>query len=237
MNKNKNKLFIFIILILLIANTVFSSVLWFSINHHPQIRPNPPVPRGHYLLEELHPDSAQKIQLHAMMTTHFVRMDSLKEQEHSAKNAFFSLLLTDTASVTTILNYAEHASKIQFEIDTMLFNHFYKMRSMCNPEQKEKLDRLIQRILIKSDVAHSDDQPAPFERDNSKQHNDPEKSVEKDFDKSNDDREEMSPHPRSNHRMPQPPPPNDHHRRPPHEAHPNDFHDGPPDIPPSGMEK
>lgn len=231
MRNNKNKLLIIIIIILLIANTVFSSILWFSINH----RPNPfnPHSRGQVLLDELHPDSLQKKKIQSLMSEHFVKLDALKEKEKDAKSAFFSLLLTDTVSLATVLNYAEHAAAITIEIDTMVYNHFTKMRSLCNPDQKEKLDRVIQRILIKSEGMERMDHPAG-RNDFHEQH--PAASRQKNqINESNDFGNELPPPPPPRHHRMPPPQEMQEHRRP-HDRHPEEFPDGPPNMPPPGME-
>ncbi len=228
----KSKLLIFIILILLIANTVFSSVLWFSIHQHP--KPLPPPSRGQNLLDELQPDSSQTKILHSLMADHFVKLDALKEKEHTAKSAFFSQLLSDTASIATILNYAEHSAVISFAIDTLVYNHFNKLRSLCNPEQKEKLDRIIQRILIKSEDLNNVDRKR--ENDHLPNQNKSEKNKVKQGDDLNDFNNEMPPPPPAYQRHhPMPPPPEGHHGRP-NERHPDDFPDGPPDMPPPGRD-
>ena len=227
MKNAKNKLFIFIILILLIANTVFSAVLWFRMDHHPP----KPQPRGQYLLDEVQPDSTQETKIHALMSEHFRKMDLMKEKEHDAKAAFFSLLLTDTASVSTILSYAEHAATITLEIDTIVYNHFNAIRAICNPEQKEKLDRVIQRILIQNEDAPKIEKNKEIHqlRMNEQSENKTERREE-----HIDADEKMSgKDPDKHHRMPPPP---DHPRGRPHERRPEDFPDGPPNMPPPGME-
>jgi hypothetical protein len=230
MKNNNNKLLFFIILILLIANTVFSSVLWFRSNHHP--RPVPPPPRGQILIDELQPVGEQKELIQSLMSEHFDKLDALKDKEHKAKSVFFSLLLKDTVSVAAILNYAEHASNISLEIDTMVFNHFNKLRSLCNPEQKEKLDRVIQRILI-----NSDDIPnvgGPEEKDAFQEQTKSENNVGNHSKEPADHfkNERLDDHPHNHHRMPPPPRHEDRH----HDKHPEEFPDGPPQMPPPGME-
>jgi hypothetical protein len=141
MTTNKNKTIILVIIVLLITNAVFTSILWFKSNNRPGFPPNHG--RGKFLMDQLNFDSSQRMQFNAIKSDYFNRMDELIEKEHQLKDDFFQLLQSDNVSDEDILSKAKQTTDLKLQIDTMMMNHFLKIKSICNKDQVEALFRFV----------------------------------------------------------------------------------------------
>ncbi len=163
MTTRKNKLILLFIMLLLLANTIFTSILWLRPNHPPSRneehyqRPS----RGQFLIDQLGLDSNQQKIFIPAFVQHQMQMDSLRQIQLHAKKDFFSLLKSDTASPVTVDFYAKKTAAISMEIDTVIFNHFKKLKSICNPTQLEKLN-----YFIENDFLNQQSNPRPQHREN-----------------------------------------------------------------------
>ncbi len=128
-------------MVLLLANTVLTSVLWFKSSRH-KVRP-PMALRGKFLIDQLNFDSSQNKQFDLIKTDYFSRMDELKEKEHELKDEFFDLIKSDNVSEQLIMEKANATAAIKFQIDTMMVNHFRKIKSICNEKQIKILFKVI----------------------------------------------------------------------------------------------
>ncbi len=232
MTTNKNKFLLIFIMVLLIANTIFTSILWLRPNQ-PSMSNEDPLQRpghGQFLINQLGLDSNQQKIFIPAFEQHHMQMDSLREIQMHAKNDFFSLLKSDTASQVTVDFFAKKTAAISMEIDTVIFNHFKKLKSICNPTQLEKLN-----YFIENDFLKQQSNPRPQNRENeatdTKQLEADKHSNDDNLKKHNNDPIEGGPrhHPPFRHDGPPPPygrppgpPPGEH---PPHRPH-----DGPPPM-------
>jgi len=208
---------------------------------HDDNRP-PKTSRGKFMMNQLDFDSSQRKQFDIIKTDYFNRMDDLKEQEHQLKDEFFDLIKSDNVSNDLIIEKAKAAAAIKFQIDTMMVNHFRKIKSICNDKQIESLYKVIDNFAK---------QPAPFpER---KLFADSLHKMNPSFPKNEVDSNNVFPkvrnfNPDDNRRFRRPPPhdvmeafdnennhDSDPNHRPPHPRPPRrpggrDFPDGPPPV-------
>jgi Spy/CpxP family protein refolding chaperone len=153
MTTNKNKTIILVMIVLLITNAVFTSILWFKSQNKHRVPPNHG--RGKFLMEQLDFDSAQRRQFKAIKSDYFNRLDDLIEKEHQFKNDFFQLLQSENVSNEAILSKAKQTADLKLQIDTMMMNHFLKIKSICNKDQVEALYKFVDNF---------NKQPFPFPR-------------------------------------------------------------------------
>ena len=227
-------------MVLLLANTVLTSILWFKSSRHKE-RP-PMALRGKFLMDRLNFDSSQRQQFEAIKTDYFKRMDQLKEEEHQLKDELFDLIKSDNVSIETIAAKAKATASIKFQIDTMMVNHFRKIKSICNEKQIKTLYKVIDNFAKQAPF------PArkPFKDTSQKEH---QTFVELNEDSNHAVANEKEQNPDRKRRFRRPPPPdlmdafdNDHphddpNQRPPHPRppkrprdrnHEGNFPDGPP---------
>lgn len=158
---------LFVVIVLLIANAVFTGVMWFKMRHknqcNHQIAPPPPPPgRGRFIIDELGMDSMQSVQFKKIADEHFKQLDALKEKEHQLKDSFFTLFKADTASKETVLLYANRAASVQAEIDTLNYANFQRIKAICTEEQKLKFFDIIQRIFMSPPPENQGPRPMPM---------------------------------------------------------------------------
>lgn len=138
-------------IVFLIANTILTTILWIRSVHHPD---GPPIAdRGKFLTDQLNFDSLQREQFEIIKADYFNRLDELKEKEHQLKDEFFDLIKTDSVSNDVIINKARATAALKFQIDTMMLKHFIKIKSICNKQQIESLNKVIDNLAK---------QPNPF---------------------------------------------------------------------------
>ena len=232
MTTRKNKLLLLFIMVLLLANTIFTSILWLR-PHHPSSRNEEHFQRptrGQFLIDQLGLDSNQQKVFIPAFEQHQLQMDSLREIQMHAKNDFFSLLKSDTASPVTVDFYAKKTAAISMKIDTVIFNHFKKLKSICNPTQLEKLT-----YFIENDFLKQQSNPRPQHRENDvADTNQLEADTHPNDDnlkKNNNDPIQEGPRHHSPFRHDGPPPPYGRPPGPPPGGHPpHRPHDGPPPM-------
>ena len=126
---------------LLIANSIFTGILW--LKHHrpqsPDCISEKPEMKNKFFSDFIGFDSSQRLAFDSLFTQHRRKINELKLKERNAKVALFNLLKSDTASQYTVEYYANQASLITMQIDTLTYYHFKKIKSICKPDQMDKL--------------------------------------------------------------------------------------------------
>lgn len=98
-------------------------------------------PSSHMLDKQLDLNEAQEKQFEDLRNQHFKvvepKMDRIRELKKSLMNA------TESNEAEQI---ASSIGQLEGEIDFLTFEHFRKVREMCTPEQKQKMDEIKKRI-------------------------------------------------------------------------------------------
>nr|WP_271544693.1 hypothetical protein [Pelobium sp.] len=125
-------------------------IIGFLLFNHFQRRPEPFGPddrNGDPIVKELKFDSHQEQQFIALKEEHKKRMRFLKEDTKKLRSALFATLKnTDTAGLNKDF-YLQKISKDQEEIEVITFEHFKKVRAICDEQQKLRFDKMIDRII------------------------------------------------------------------------------------------
>ncbi len=156
---NKNKFLIGALVLLIIANSIFTIMLWMKMNHpeRPPMNPFHKKPlRGSALMQQLCFDSLQSSKYQELAAQHFIVLDSLKNLQNEEKITLFHLLDSDTASSNTALIFSNRLAQLQINIDTLQWNHFKRVKAICRPDQVEKLLQFVHELVERP---HVDDRP------------------------------------------------------------------------------
>jgi hypothetical protein len=245
-NLHKNKLLTWLVLVLVVINIGSMIFIWMGKPKHQ----NPPhgSPKE-FLSRELKFDEKQQVQYDKLVDEHRNQANDTRKKIKEEKEKMYGLLknasLTDSLKKSAVERVAE-ATK---ELDLITLNHFEKVRNICTPEQKTKLDQIMMQMLgmmsaqqpmrhlpPPNDSLHhkiGDHPPAQFE------HEKPSPKTEGHQIEAERDFHDGPPPPRNHDGPPPgdhrgPPPPRDHHGPPPGEHRgppPTGEHRGPPPPP------
>ena len=74
-------------------------------------------------------------------------MNSFRKESRDAKDSLFNLLKTSTTNDALVQETLKNIGEKEIAIQQHLFEHFKKVRALCNEEQKKKFDLVIQEAM------------------------------------------------------------------------------------------
>ncbi len=155
--------------LIITANVVTLAMMWMhhkenkeSSDNRPEHRPGGPGGPFNYLTAELKFDQKQKDAYSLLRDEHHRKAEQLQDSIRHAKDELFNMLHETNATEEQIMVQANKAAAFSIQLDTLTFHHFQKVRMLCNPEQKEKFDAVINEALRSMGGPHPG--PPPGER-------------------------------------------------------------------------
>jgi hypothetical protein len=142
--KTKNNILALLVVLLVVAN---ASTLFFFWLHRPQSHPTSKTP-AKFLISELKLDSAQQVKLEILRKEHKDSSEALRAELKEAKEAFFGLLKNSNITDSAKLSAADAVSNITKKLDLVTFNHFKKVREICNSGQQQAFDKIIGEVTM-----------------------------------------------------------------------------------------
>lgn len=149
----KNKLLTWLVILLLVANAATIAFFWLN-----KKQSHPPQPKGSakdFFTKELNLDPTQQVKVEALVLEHRKAAEELRRKVRAAKESFFELLKQPNVSDSARQAAAKAVSVQTEELDLITFDHFQKVRALCNPEQQKRFDEII------LDVTRMMGQPQP----------------------------------------------------------------------------
>lgn len=147
-NVATNKLMSVLIVLFLLANISTIGLYWF--NREKRLPP-PDGKHGNnlfmFLTHELNLDSTQQAAYKKLITEDREHDKGNRKQNRLSKEAFFSLLSKDTVTPEELKAAAATAAETDAQMLMKTFEHFKKVRALCNEEQKKKFDTVIKRAI------------------------------------------------------------------------------------------
>lgn len=140
----KNKLLIGLILLLLLANIATISIFWMGRNRQQRTQGGQPAA---WLIKELNFDAGQQEKYMQLVQAHRRSIDSLRPVIANAKEDFYQLLQQPALTAAEKKAAADSISRLTEQIDIITFDHFKKVRLLCNAEQQKKFDAVIRQVL------------------------------------------------------------------------------------------
>lgn len=136
----QSKWLIGLVVLLVVANLALVATIWLKKDKEAR-------PRGDakdYLVEQLSLSKDQITSFDNLRSDHFRRMKDYQEGMRHLKDSFFQQLNQPNAKPDSL---ARQMGEQQMKIDVETFDHFSKLRSLLNEEQKKKFDNIIQDVL------------------------------------------------------------------------------------------
>lgn len=150
---SKNKFLAWVIVILVVLNVVTLGSLWLQ-----KERPNHEYPgrlperekqrqSGDFFSKELGLDDEQTKQLETLREEHRTAADKLIGEMRDSREQLFDLLKSDSPDMSKVSDLENTIGQKTTELEKATFEHFTKVRALCNDEQKKKFDELIGDIM------------------------------------------------------------------------------------------
>lgn len=139
------KITIIILLLINIATLVF---MWSSRGRHDDHRlPHNPNGIADYLTHELGLDENQQKQFKELRDSNHELIMEINDKNGKLHRRYFDLLGTTPIDTIKVAAIADSMSQYTKRIELLTFNHFRKVREICNPQQQQKFDLIIQDAL------------------------------------------------------------------------------------------
>ncbi|MCU0382258.1 MAG: Spy/CpxP family protein refolding chaperone [Chitinophagaceae bacterium] len=146
----QNKWFLALLGILLIGNiALLLSFFVFGEKQESAQKKSPAQSKG-YLARELNLDEAQEKQFREMKERFFREMDPVWEDIRKAKDSFYSQIRNSSVTEAEIEALTAGIAEKNRIADEMMFRHFRELRNLCTPEQQQKFDTLVPRMLSRN---------------------------------------------------------------------------------------
>lgn len=137
-----------LVAVLVVVNIALMATIW--VKKDAAVAPPQRGDAKEYLVKTLSLNKAQVEDFDSLRNEHFKKIAEYKQAMRFVKDRLFSLLNEkDTNRINTqITTYLkEKIGDIQANIDVETFQHFYRLRSLLNEQQKQKFDSTIQDVL------------------------------------------------------------------------------------------
>ncbi len=145
---SKNKFLTAVVILLLLANIVSIVTFWWT---RENAAPPPPGSGGssaaNFLVHELSFDAKQQELYKLLREEHQQQTKLAREKVRESRKIFFDLLDKDSVNAFLLKNLSEEIGKNEGQLQLFTFEHFRKVRALCNELQKKKFDSIIQEVL------------------------------------------------------------------------------------------
>ena len=146
MKIERTKLLVILVVVLLALNITTLATIWIGKAQH-NIRRDMQFGPKKLIIEKLHFDDVQIENFNVLVEEHQQQMKDLKEQIFESKEAFYAQLKNDAPDTTLAYQSIAHITSYEEKAEHITFEHFRKVRALCNPEQKQQFDIVIGEIL------------------------------------------------------------------------------------------
>jgi protein CpxP len=154
---DKPKIMGILILLLLVLNFGTLAFMWFNKPFHPpgmeMRRDGPPPPGnegerpGEFLIHELNLSQNQLADFIKLRDEHQNAIKQVLEDTKKNKDDLFKMLSAPQVDSVKLNQLTDNIAKDQKQLELATFNHFQKVRVMCDDNQKKKFDEIIGDVL------------------------------------------------------------------------------------------
>lgn len=144
MNTRANKFLIALVLILIVANIASIALFWIKDVKPPAMQPR--ATPAEFLVKELQLTTAQQQQFETLKKEHQQEASTLRKEIKDAKEELFELLKIPEVNDSVKNTAVKKISLLTEQIDLVTFNHFEKVRAICNVTQQKKFDEIIKEV-------------------------------------------------------------------------------------------
>jgi periplasmic protein CpxP/Spy len=77
------------------------------------------------------------------------KIHALFDELRKAKTDFYNLIYTTQVSDSTVNRAADLIAEKQKTLDLQMLNHFERVRNICTPDQLQKFDTTIKKVIVR----------------------------------------------------------------------------------------
>jgi periplasmic protein CpxP/Spy len=149
----QNRNLTLVVIILVILNIVTLTFLWLGKPQNPPLNAlvrNPIEEQNRIktlLKNELRFDDKQADEYLELRKNHKQAVDKLQSEIQRIKKQMFDEALKEGAKIEISDSLLNLSQTKQAEIEHLTFQHFVKLKNLCKPDQRDRLKRLIHKLL------------------------------------------------------------------------------------------
>ena len=113
------------------------------------------------IIHELKFNPEQIKQFEVLRDEHRATIRKLMDDGHTVRDNFFELLKSDSVNQILVSERGSAIAANQQGIELATFNHFQKVRAICNSEQKKHFDEIINDVLKQMGRPHGKQEEGP----------------------------------------------------------------------------
>lgn len=144
MKLDKIKLLTTVVVLLVLMNIATLAGMWKLMQR--DFHAPPPGPKE-FLIAKLQLDEEQQKVFETLRKEHFDQMRVLQENIRSEKDEMYDLLKSDNPDTTATYGHIAQIMREEEQLERITFEHFRKVRAICNDDQKQHFDAIIDRVM------------------------------------------------------------------------------------------
>ena len=154
---DKPKFYGVIIIVLLLLNSATLAFMWLhrpgppphmEFQHDPNMTQGRNEPRpGEFLIHELNLNDSQLTDFIKLRDEHQSATIKIEQDIKNNKDEMFKMLGSAQTDSSKLNQITDNLAKDQKQIEMALYNHFSKVRSLCDDSQKKKFDNIIGDVM------------------------------------------------------------------------------------------
>ena len=160
----KPKILTYIIIALLLLNFGTLAFLWFHkppkpdrefMEQHEMNKPGEMMKPGEvrgFLEDQLNFNDKQREDFNKLRDEHHKSVTVIQDTIKSLKDRLFDQLISNTTDTSKINSIAASIGDAQKQVELITFNHFLKVRALCDNDQKQKFDKIMKDVVRSLDM-------------------------------------------------------------------------------------
>jgi len=147
----RNRMWGFVVGVLVFANMATLAGFWY-IKLHTNDNKTAALPPGqantkNFIIKQLQFDESQQQAYTELVRQHRENVSAVQQQLHQAKNAFFDSISNPETTQAQVDSLSARIAGCERKLDIITYEHFKKIRALCNDQQKAKFDNIIKQAL------------------------------------------------------------------------------------------
>jgi periplasmic protein CpxP/Spy len=140
-------LWVAVFVLLLLNITILASIWPFIDLSTLSFRPPRPQNPAAFIIDKLDLDKEQQKVFEGLRQEHFSEMKRLRASIMDDKAAMYKQLKSDAPDTSATYHYISRVMQHEEELQHITFEHFRKVRAICNEEQKRHFDAIIDQVM------------------------------------------------------------------------------------------